>query len=218
MKFFIDTANLGHIREAASLGILDGVTTNPTLLAREAEGEDFKRRLKEICDVVKGPVCAEVVAEDEKSILQEARTLAEIDRHMVIKIPSVKEGIRAISRLSREGTATAATLVFSPSQAILAARAGATYVIPFVGRLEDGGHYGMDLISQIVAIYENYEFDTEVIAASIRSPLHVVEAALAGVDIVTVPLKVIDQMIEHPMTAAGVRRFLEDWRTLGAEI
>jgi len=218
MKFFLDTANLDEIREAASLGILDGVTTNPTLLSRQAGNRDFKDILKEICTVVGGPVCAEVVGGDLVTMVKEARDLAAIDQHIVIKIPLVRDGLRAIGKLKKEAIRTAATLVFSPSQAILAARAGTSFLIPFVGRLEDAGHYGMDLIREVVAIYDNYDFETEIVVASVRNPLHVVEAAMAGADIVTVPLKVIEQMIKHPLTDAGVKRFLEDWQKLGAKV
>ena len=218
MKFFIDTANLDEIREAASLGILDGVTTNPTLLSREKGKGDFKDILKEICEVVKGPVSAEVVGQDADTMVEEARKLAAIDEHIVIKIPLVKEGLKAIGRLKAEGIRTNATLVFSPNQALLAAKAGASFLSPFVGRLDDASHYGMDLIHQIVAIFDNYDFETEIIVASVRNPLHVVEAALAGADIVTIPFKVIEQMIKHPLTDVGVKRFLDDWKKLGAKI
>ncbi len=218
MKFFIDTANLEEIREAASLGILDGVTTNPTLLSREKGKGDFKQILKEICEVVKGPVSAEVVGQDADSMVMEARKLAAIDEHIVIKVPLVKEGLKAIGRLKAEGIRTNATLVFSANQALLAAKAGASFLSPFVGRLDDASHYGMDLIRQIVAMFDNYDFDTEVIVASVRNPLHVVEAALAGADIVTIPFKVIEQMIKHPLTDVGVKRFLDDWKKLGAKI
>lgn len=218
MKFFIDTANVEEIQEAASLGILDGVTTNPTLLAREKGKGDFKAILKKICQIVQGPVSAEVVGQDQDSMVSEARELAKIDEHIVIKIPLVKEGLKAIGRLKQEGIRTNATLVFSPNQAILAAKAGASFLSPFVGRLDDASHFGMDLIRQIMPIFENYEFETEVIVASVRNPLHVVEAALAGADIVTIPFKVIEQMIRHPLTDVGVSRFLDDWKKLGAKI
>jgi transaldolase len=218
MKFFIDTANVEEIREAASLGVLDGVTTNPTLLAREKGKGDFKDILKEICDIVQGPVSAEVVGNDADTMVEEARKLAKIDQHIVIKVPLIKEGLKAIGRLKKEGIRTNATLVFSPNQAILAAKAGASFLSPFVGRLDDASHYGMDLIAQIVTIFDNYAFDTEVLVASVRNPLHVVEAAMAGADIVTIPFKVIDQMVRHPLTDIGVKRFLDDWAKLGAKI
>jgi len=218
MKFFIDTANVDEIAEAASIGILDGVTTNPTLLAREKGKGDFKDILKRICDIVKGPVSAEVVGADAETMVTEGRKLAKIDDHIVIKVPLTKEGLKAIGRFKSEDIKTNATLVFSPNQAILAAKAGASYLSPFVGRLDDASHYGMDLIAQIVTIYDNYDFDTEVIVASIRNPLHVVDAALAGADVVTIPFKVIELMIRHPLTDAGVKSFLEDWQKLGAKI
>ena len=218
MKFFIDTANLDEIREAASLGVLDGVTTNPTLLSREKGKGDFKDILKEICRIVQGPVSAEVVGKDADAMVAEARKLAKIDEHIVIKVPLLKEGLKAMGKLKAEGIRTNATLVFSANQAVLAAKAGASFLSPFVGRLDDASHYGMDLIGQIMAIFDNYDFETEVIVASVRNPLHVVEACLAGADIVTIPFKVIDQMIKHPLTEVGVQRFLEDWKKLGAEI
>jgi transaldolase len=218
MKFFIDTANVDEIAEAASIGILDGVTTNPTLLAREKGKGDFKDILKRICDIVKGPVSAEVVGADAETMVSEGRKLAKIDDHIVIKVPLTKEGLKAIGRFKSEDIKTNATLVFSANQAILAAKAGASFLSPFVGRLDDASHYGMDVIAQIVAIYDNYDFDTEVIVASIRNPLHVVDAALAGADVVTVPFKVIELMIRHPLTDAGIKSFLEDWQKLGAKI
>lgn len=218
MKFFIDTANVDEIAEAASIGILDGVTTNPTLLAREKGKGDFKDILKRICEIVKGPVSAEVVGSDADTMVTEAKKLVKIDDHIVVKIPLTKEGLKAIGRLKKEDIKTNATLVFSPNQAILAAKAGASYLSPFVGRVDDASQYGMDLIQQIVTIYDNYDFDTEVIVASVRNPLHVVDAALAGADIVTIPFKVIEQMIRHPLTDIGVKLFLEDWNKLGAKI
>jgi transaldolase len=218
MKFFIDTANVEEIQEAASLGILDGVTTNPTLLAREKGKGDFKEILKKICEIVQGPVSAEVVGHDADTMVKEARKLAKIDKHIVIKVPLIREGLKAMGRLKAEGIGTNATLVFSPNQAILAAKAGAAFLSPFVGRLDDASHYGMDLIRQITTIFDNYEYETEVIVASVRNPLHVVEAALAGADVVTIPFKVIEQMIRHPLTDVGVKKFLDDWKKLGAEI
>jgi transaldolase len=218
MKFFIDTANLDEIREAASLGVLDGVTTNPTLLSREKGKGDFKDILKEICRIVQGPVSAEVVGKDADAMIAEAKKLAKIDEHIVIKVPLLKEGLKAMGRLKAMGIRSNATLVFSANQAVLAAKAGASFLSPFVGRLDDASHYGMDLIGQIMTIFDNYDFETEVIVASVRNPLHVVEAGLAGADIVTIPFKVIEQMIKHPLTDVGVRRFLDDWKKLGAEI
>ena len=214
MKFFIDTANVDEIKEAASLGVLDGVTTNPTLISREVErtGAKFKDILKEICDIVKGPVSGEVVALDHKGMVEEARELAKLDQHMVIKIPMTKDGLKAVKQLSSENIKTNMTLVFSPSQALLAAKAGATYASPFVGRLDDISHVGMELVSSIVTIYENYGLETEVIVASIRNPLHVVDAALMGAHIATIPFKVIDQLVKHPLTDIGIEKFLADWK------
>ena len=214
MKFFIDTANVDEIKEAASLGVLDGVTTNPTLISREVErtGAKFKDILKEICDIVKGPVSGEVVALDHKGMVEEARELAKLDQHMVIKIPMTKDGLKAVKQLSSENIKTNMTLVFSPSQALLAAKAGATYASPFVGRLDDISHVGMELVSSIVTIYENYGLETEVIVASIRNPLHVVDAALMGAHIATIPFKVIDQLAKHPLTDIGIEKFLADWK------
>jgi transaldolase len=218
MKFFIDTANIDEITEAASLGILDGVTTNPTLLAREKGKGDFKDMLKKICDIVQGPVSAEVVGDTAAVMVDEARKLAKIDKHIVIKVPLTREGLKAIGLLRQESIRTNATLVFSVTQAILAAKAGASFLSPFVGRLDDASHCGMDLIEQIVTIYRNYDFETEVIVASVRNPLHVVDAALIGAHVVTIPFKVIEQMMKHPLTDAGVKMFLEDWQKLGAKI
>jgi transaldolase len=218
MKFFVDTADIDEIKEAAGLGILDGVTTNPTLLSRQKGKGDFKEILKEICNIVQGPVSAEVVGEDADTMVVEGKKLAALNEHIVIKIPFVKEGLKAVGRLSVEGIRTHATLIFSPNQALLAAKAGAAFISPFVGRLDDVTHYGMDLISQIVQIYDNYDYETEIMVSSVRNPLHVLEAALIGADIVTIPLKVIEQMIKHPLTDVGVKKFIEDWKKLGAEI
>jgi transaldolase len=218
MKFFIDTANVDEIAEAAQLGILDGVTTNPTLLAREKGKGDFKDILKKICDIVQGPVSAEVVGKDADTMVAEARKLAKIDDHIVIKVPLTREGLKVMGRLKKEGVRTNATLVFSPNQALLAAKAGASFLSPFVGRLDDVSQFGMDLIEQIVTIYDNYDIETEVIVASVRNPLHVVESAMMGADIVTIPFKVIEQMVKHPLTDVGVSKFLDDWKKLGAEI
>ncbi len=213
MKFFIDTANVDEIQEAANLGVLDGVTTNPTLISREVErtGAKFRDILKEICEIVKGPVSGEVVALDYKGMVKEARELAKLDEYMVIKIPMTKDGLKAVKQLSNENIKTNMTLVFSPSQALLAAKAGATYASPFVGRLDDISHVGMELVSSIVTIYDNFGFDTEVIVASIRNPLHVVDAALMGAHIATIPFKVIDQIVKHPLTDIGIEKFLADW-------
>lgn len=212
MKFFIDTANLDEIKEAASLGVLDGVTTNPTLLSREKERGDFKTILREICQVVDGPVSAEAVSPDKDGIVKEAEELSRIHKNIVVKVPIIKEGIKAIKILNSKGIRTNCTLVFSPIQALLAAKAGASFVSPFVGRLDDASHVGMDLVEQIVAVFDNYDITTEVIVASIRNPLHAVEAALLGADIATIPFKVIEQLVKHPLTDVGIRKFLEDWK------
>lgn len=209
MKLFIDTANLEEIKEAASMGVLDGVTTNPTLMSREEM--PFRQLLSEICRVVSGPVSAEVVALDADGMVKEAEDLAGIADNITIKIPITIEGLKAIKTLSGKGIMTNATLCFSSMQALLVAKAGATFVSPFVGRLDDISHYGMELIQQIVTIYENYAFDTEVLVASIRNPLHVVDAALMGADVATVPFKVINNLIKHPLTDLGLKSFLKDW-------
>jgi transaldolase len=211
MKFFIDTANLEEIREAASIGILDGVTTNPSLLAREKGKGDFKTILRKICEVVDGPVSAEVVAMEAEGMVKEAEELAKLHKNIVVKIPMCNEGLKAIKILDQKGIRTNCTLVFSPIQALLAAKAGATFVSPFVGRLDDASHVGMDLVEDIVAIFDNYDIVTEIIVASIRNPLHVVEAATMGADIATIPFKVIQQLMRHPLTDVGIKKFLEDW-------
>jgi len=211
MKFFIDTANLDEIKEAASLGVLDGVTTNPSLIAKEGE-KDYKTLLEKICNVVDGPVSAEVVATDFKGMISEAEELAKIHSNITIKIPMIREGIKATKVLSEKRIKTNVTLVFSAPQAIFAAKAGATFVSPFVGRLDDISSFGMDIIRQIVTIYDNYDYKTEVLTASIRNPLHVVEAALAGSHVATIPFKVIEQLIKHPLTDRGLEKFLSDWK------
>ena len=210
MKFFIDTANVEQIRDAASIGILDGVTTNPTLLSREKG--NFIDIFKEICSIVKGPVSAEVVGEKWEEMVEEAKKLSEIAENIVIKIPMTKEGMKAVNHLKTINIRTNVTLVFSPAQAILAAKAGASFISPFIGRLDDISHIGMELVRDIVTIFDNYAIGTEVITASIRNPLHVVDAALAGSHIATVPYKVIEQMFKHPLTDIGIQRFLEDWK------
>lgn len=212
MKFFIDTANLDEIKEAASIGILDGVTTNPTLLAKEKGKGDFRTIVKKICEVVDGPVSAEVVALDADGMVKEAEELSKLHKNVVVKIPMCQEGLKAIKILNSKGIRTNCTLIFSPIQALLAAKAGASFVSPFVGRLDDASHVGMDLVEDLVTIFENYEISTEVIVASIRNPLHVVEAATIGADIATVPFKVIGQLIKHPLTDIGIKKFLEDWK------
>lgn len=209
MKFFIDTANLDEIRKGVEMGMVDGVTTNPSLIARE--DAPFEEILKEICRIVDGPVSAEVVALDAEGMCKEAEVLAAMSDNIVIKIPMIVEGLKAVKRLTSEGIKTNVTLVFSSAQALLAAKAGATYVSPFVGRLDDIGEHGMDLISDIMTIYQNYGYDSEVIVASIRNPLHVLDAALIGADIATIPYKVIEQLAKHPLTTNGIAQFLADW-------
>lgn len=211
MKLFIDTANIGEIRSAAALGVLDGVTTNPTLIARE--GRPFREALLEICQAVDGPVSAEAVSLTAEALVPEARELAAIHENVVVKVPVTAEGLKTVRTLSAEGIRTNVTLVFSPLQALLAAKAGATYVSPFVGRLDDQSQDGMDVVSQILTIYRNYSLCTEVIVASVRHPMHVVEAALLGADIATVPFKVIEAMARHPLTDQGIDRFLKDWES-----
>jgi len=214
MKFFIDTANLDEIREAKELGMIDGVTTNPTLVAKEGckNREDFKKLIYEICEVVQGPVSAEVVSTDVVGMLKEARELAEIHEHVVVKIPMITDGLKATHQLAEAGIKINVTLVFSPLQALLAAKAGATYVSPFVGRLDDISQTGMELVAQILEIYQNYIFETEVLVASIRNPLHVLEAAQMGADVATIPFKVISQLAKHPLTDIGMKQFLDDWK------
>ncbi|GIV60974.1 fructose-6-phosphate aldolase [Rhodocaloribacter litoris] len=211
MKFFIDTADLDEIREANAMGVLDGVTTNPSLMMK-AGGADFHAHIRAICEIVDGDVSAEVTATDFDGILREARTLAKIHDNVVVKVPLILDGIKAIRALAAEGIRTNCTLCFSPTQALVAAKAGATYISPFIGRLDDISTPGMELIEQIVQIYANYGFETEVLAASIRHPMHVVEAALAGADVATMPFGVIKQLIKHPLTDIGLERFLADWR------
>jgi transaldolase len=214
MKFFIDTANLEEIREAKELGMIDGVTTNPTLVAREGcrNREDFKKLVYQICEVVQGPVSAEVVSTDVNGMVKEARELAEIHQHVVVKIPMITDGLKATRQLAEAGIKINVTLVFSPLQALLAAKAGATYVSPFVGRLDDISQTGMKLVAQILEIYQNYIFETEVLVASIRNPLHVLEAAQMGADVATIPFKVISQLAKHPLTDIGMKQFLDDWK------
>jgi len=209
MKLFIDTANIDEIKEAAKLGLIDGITTNPTLIARE--GKEFMQIVEEICQIVDGPISLEAVSTQSKDMVKEAQDLAKIHPNVVVKIPMTREGLIATKQLSTEGIHVNMTLVFSPTQALLAAKAGAAYVSPFIGRLDDISHLGMDLVEQILTIYENYDFETEIIVASVRNPLHVLEAALIGADIATVPFKVIEQLIKHPLSDIGVERFLKDW-------
>ncbi|HHL39320.1 MAG TPA: fructose-6-phosphate aldolase [Deltaproteobacteria bacterium] len=209
MKIFIDTANIDEIRQAAGWGLLDGVTTNPTLVARE--NRPFEEVIREICSVVDGPVSAEAVSSDRDGLVEEARRLAGIHDNIVVKIPLTLEGLAAVKTLSSEGVKTNVTLIFSPLQALLAAKAGATYVSPFIGRLDDVSHQGMSLIEQVLTIYENYGFTTEIIVASVRNPLHVLDAAMIGAHIATVPFKVLRQFASHPLTDIGIERFLKDW-------
>ncbi|EHP83656.1 fructose-6-phosphate aldolase [Methanotorris formicicus] len=209
MKFFLDTANVEQIKKFVELGLVDGVTTNPTLISKE--GKDFHSVIKEICEIVDGPVSAEVVSLDAEGMIKEARELASLADNVVIKIPMTKEGMKAVNVLSKEGIKTNVTLVFSPLQALIAAKAGATYVSPFVGRLDDIGHEGMKLIEDVVKIYRNYDIKTEVIVASVRHPTHVLEAARIGADIATVPFDVMDKMFKHPLTDIGIERFMKDW-------
>jgi len=209
MKIFLDTANLDQIREAASWGILDGVTTNPTLMSKE--NLKFEDLVREICKIVNGPVSVECVSTQSEDIVKEAKRHAKLAENVVVKIPICLEGLKATKVLSQEGIQVNTTLIFSPNQAFLAAKAGARYVSPFVGRLDDISHEGMDLVDQILAIFDNYGFETEVIVASIRHPLHVVEAALMGADIATIPFAVLEKMVKHPLTDVGMDRFLKDW-------
>ncbi|NLX19869.1 MAG: fructose-6-phosphate aldolase [Desulfobulbus sp.] len=209
MKFFIDTANIDEIKKGLALGMVDGVTTNPSLIAKEPR--PFLEILKEICGLVDGPVSAEVVSLDAQGMVTEARELVKIADNIVIKIPMIEEGLKAVKQLSSEGIKTNVTLVFSASQALLAAKAGAAYVSPFVGRLDDISVNGLDLISDIMTILRNYGFATEVIVASVRHPMHVVESALLGADIATIPYKVIAQLAKHPLTDIGMKQFLADW-------
>ena len=209
MKFFLDTANLDEIRKGASWGIVDGVTTNPSLIARE--GRPLKEQVAAICDIVDGPISAEVLSTETEAMIAEGRELAKIHKNIVVKLPLIKDGIAACAALSKEGIRVNVTLCFSPAQALIAAKAGAYFISPFVGRLDDIGHNGMDLIRQIVAIYENYDFSTQVLAASLRGPTHVIESALAGAHIGTMPLKVMEQLFNHPLTDKGLDQFLKDY-------
>ena len=209
MKIFLDTANLDELRKAADWGVVDGVTTNPSLIAKE--GRPIQEQIAAICEIVDGDVSAEVVATDSEQMVKEGRELAKIHENVVVKVPLTRDGIRACSILSKEEIRTNVTLCFSPAQALLAAKAGAYIVSPFVGRLDDIGQNGMDLIHQIVQIYDNYGFDTQILAASLRMPNHVIESALAGAHIGTMPFKVLDQCFSHPLTEKGLEQFLKDW-------
>ena len=212
MKLFIDTANIEEIKEAKRLGVIDGVTTNPTLISKEErKAEDL---LQEICSLIDGPVSAEVVSPDAEGMVKEARKLAKLGENIVVKVPITKEGMKAVKMLTAEGIKTNMTLIFSPSQALLAAKVGATFCSPFIGRLDDVSHVGMDLVREIIVIYENYGFETQLIVASIRNPLHVVDAALAGAPIATIPFAVIERLVKHPLTDVGLKRFLDDWKKI----
>ena len=214
MKFFLDTANLDEIREVASTGILDGITTNPTLISKE--GNPFEEQLLKICALVDGPVSAETVSLDAKGMVEEGRHLAKLHKNIVIKCPMTREGLKATKMLSGEGLRVNVTLIFSAPQALMAAKAGAAYVSPFVGRLDDIAHDGMLLIKDIVGIFNNYDFKSEVLVASVRNPGHVVQAGLMGADVCTLPAKVFEQMLKHPLTDRGVQQFLKDWEKVPA--
>jgi len=214
MKFFIDTANLDEIRECAEMGLIDGVTTNPSLVSKEGN-VDFKEHIAKICALVKGDVSAEVTSLDTEGMLREGREYAKIAPNVVIKCPLTMDGLKATRTLREEGTKVNVTLCFSAAQALLAAKAGATYISPFIGRLDDIAQDGMQLIRDIVQIYDNYGFATEVLAASIRHPMHIVDCALAGADVATIPFKVIQQLVKHPLTDKGLDTFLADWKKSG---
>ncbi len=213
MKLYLDTANVKEIQEGASLGLIDGVTTNPSLVAKE--GRSFKEMLLEICKMVDGPISAEVVGIESDGMIKEGRELAKIHKNIVVKVPLIPEGLRATKKLSSEGIRVNVTLCFSPTQALLAAKAGAWCVSPFIGRLDDVSSDGMELIRQIVTIYDNYDYKTQVLVASVRSPQHVVEAALAGGHICTMPYSVFQQLVKHPLTDIGLQKFLADWDAMG---
>jgi transaldolase len=214
MKIFIDSADLSEIKEAAALGVLDGCTTNPSLLAKV--GRKIETAIPEICEIVDGPVSAEVVATDYEGILKEGRSLAKLHKNVVVKVPLIPDGLHAVKTLKKEGIRTNVTLCFSATQALLAAKAGAAYISPFIGRIDDTSHEGMELIEQIVTIYENYDYETEVLTASVRSPTHVVQAALIGSHCATLPMSVIRQLMKHPLTDVGLAKFLEDAKKASA--
>ena len=209
MKFFIDTANLKEIKEANDLGVIDGVTTNPSLVSKE--GLEMKEAIRQICAIVDGPISAEVLALEAPKMIEEGRALAKLHKNVVVKIPMTSEGLKAIKTLSGEGIPVNVTLIFSPLQALLAAKAGAAYVSPFVGRLDDIGQIGMEVIQQIVTIFNHYDFETEVLVASVRNPIHIVDAAMMGAHVATIPFSVIMQLTRHPLTDSGLKKFLSDW-------
>jgi transaldolase len=213
MKFFIDTANVDEIKDAVSMGMVDGVTTNPSLIAKE--GRDFKEIITEICAIADGPVSAEVISLDAEGMVKEARELVKIHDNIVIKIPMTIDGLKATRTLADEGIKTNVTLIFSPLQALMAAKAGATYVSPFIGRLDDLSQDGMVLVEQIVTIFDNYAYNTEVIVASIRNPMHVLDSALAGAHIATIPYNVLSKLAAHPLTDKGIQAFMDDWNKAG---
>ena len=214
MKFFLDSANLDEIREAAELGLIDGVTTNPSLIAKEG-GVDFKNHIAAICEIVKGDISAEVTSLDMEGMLREGREYARIAPNVIIKCPLTREGLKATRHLASEGIRVNVTLCFSAAQAILAAKAGAAYISPFMGRLDDVGHSGLTVLAEIVEIYRNYEWQTEVLASSVRGPIHVIEAARIGADVATMPFKVLEQLFNHPLTDKGLEQFLSDWHKGG---
>lgn len=213
MKFFIDTANIEEIKEAHRMGMVDGVTTNPSLIAKE--NKEFKALIQEICAIVDGPVSAEVISLDTDGMVREARDLAKLHDNVVVKVPMTVDGLKAVRTLAAEGIQTNVTLVFSPLQALMAAKAGASFVSPFVGRLDDLSQDGMALVEQIVEIYGNYAFETEIIVASVRNPLHVLDAAMMGADIATIPFNVLSKLAAHPLTDKGIQAFLDDWKKAG---
>jgi len=216
MKIFLDTANVSELKEGVAMGVLDGCTTNPSLIAKEKR--PFRPLVEEICSIVPGPVSLEVVATDFEGMVKEGKELAQIAENVVVKCPLTKEGLKAVRRLTQDGIKVNQTLCFSASQALLSAKAGAAYISPFLGRLDDISHVGMDLVRQIVHIYSNYGFKTQVLAASIRNPLHVVNAALAGAHIATMPFAVLEQLMKHPLTDAGLKKFLDDWNKAGVKM
>jgi transaldolase len=216
MKFFLDTANVTELRDGVAMGLVDGCTTNPSLIAKEKR--PFRPLVEEICGIVPGDVSLEVVATDFEGMVKEGKELAQIAPNVVVKVPLTRDGLRAVRHLAGEGIRVNQTLCFSATQALLSAKAGATYISPFLGRLDDIGHVGMDLIRDIGAIYRNYSFKTQVLAASIRNPLHVVDAALAGAHVATLPFAVLEQLMKHPLTDIGLKKFLDDWQKSGAKI